>query len=105
MSLTRRSFLAACVAATGSPCLAGPFAGRLETRSKGLTDPVAAWRRHLTGEFSRPASVASLNGQAGSELGEFPWTELGRLLRSRFSDLRRHFVFEYYRCVQGVDAT
>ena len=96
MSLTRRSFLAACVATTSSPGLAGPLAGRLETLSTGLTDPVAAWRRHLAGESSRWANVASPSGPESSELGEFPWTELRRLLRSRFSDLRRHFVFEYY---------
>lgn len=59
MDLTRRAFLAACVASSASP------------------SPVGAGVQN-----SRPL--------------EFPWAEVGRELRSRFTDLRRHFVFEYY---------
>ena len=59
MDFTRRGFLAACLASTASPYLAGATA-------------------------------------QGGPTPEFPWVELGRQLRSRFTDLRRHFVFEYY---------
>ena len=49
----------------------------------------------------RRAFLAACLAAAGVPLhaaqeAEFPWAALGRRLRSRFPDLRRHFVFEYY---------
>ena len=43
--------------------------------------PLHAWARSQDDAASRPA---------------FPWRQFGDDLRSRFRDLRRHFVFDYY---------
>ena len=70
MELTRRDFLAACLAARGSAdLLAGAVASRL---------PLGLAMRATTGNES------------------FSWRHYGDLLRARFRDLRRHFVFDYY---------
>jgi hypothetical protein len=66
-SLTRREFLTTGLAAGGSAAFAGP------ARS-----------------FSLPAGRLA----AGTE--PFPWRRFGNLLRARFRDPRRHFVFDYY---------
>lgn len=72
MDLARREFLGAAL---------GTLA---QTRS----DPVAAWHRRL-------AAAPGGTGNRGPASG-VPWEEIGRLLRGRYRDLRRHFAFEYY---------
>ena len=75
MEITRRSFLAACLAANGSRTFA-------QSSASGLDD---AWR------------AVALTGSAAAVAPEsFPWDALGRLIRDRYRDPRRHFVFEYY---------
>ena len=72
MDLTRRAFLGAGL---GAAVAAWP-------------DPVGARRRRLEAR----------GGGAGNRAtaGDVPWNDLGRLLRERYRDPRRHFVFEYY---------
>ena len=65
--MTRRDFLTACLAAGGSAGLAA-----------------------RAGAYPLPPGLAA----PGSE--GFPWRRFGDLLRARFRDLRRHFVFDYY---------
>ncbi len=77
MELTRRSFLAACLAAEGARTFAQSSVG----------GPNAAWEA-LTAPLTEPGSAVAPQG--------FPWNEIGQLLRARYRDLRRHFVFEYY---------
>ena len=67
--MTRRDFLAACLAGGGS---------------------VGAAAR--AGAFP----PAGLTGQAETRSESFPWRRFGDLLRTRFRDPRRHFVFDYY---------
>ena len=67
MQLSRRDFLAACLATGASADLAA-------RTSWGLTS----------------------SGLAATGPEPFPWRQFGDLLRARFRDLRRHFVFEYY---------
>ena len=40
--------------------------------------------------------LATGAGRAWAQSEPFPWREIGTALRARYSDLRRHFVFEYY---------
>ncbi len=47
-------------------------------------------RAFLTGCFATGAA------HAWAQSEPFPWNEIGAALRARYSDLRRHFVFEYY---------
>ena len=72
MHFTRRAFLGA------------GFGAAAAARS----DPVGAWHRRLE----------ETGGGAGNRTpaGDVPWNDIGRLLRERYRDLRRHFVFEYY---------
>ncbi len=84
LDLTRRAFLQACLAGGGLP---------LRGAAGAPVDPIAFWR----GELAARAARRKLEGRlvaAGSDA--VPWDELGRLLRGRHRDLRRHFVFEYY---------
>ena len=67
MPLSRRDFLAACLAT-------------------GATADLAA----------RTSSAFPPAGLTAAGPGPFPWRQFGDLLRARFRDLRRHFVFEYY---------
>ena len=67
MYLNRRDFLTSCLAAGGSANLAAR--GAAYPLPPGLTVP-----------GSNP----------------FPWRRFGDLLRNRFRDIRRHFVFDYY---------
>ena len=67
MNLSRRAFLSACLTATAAPSRAWPGATTI----------------------ARPSSSAPAPS-------EFPWGDVGGVLRSRYRDLRRHFVFEYY---------
>ncbi|HIM52394.1 MAG TPA: hypothetical protein EYM36_10830 [Acidobacteria bacterium] len=74
--MTRRDFLTACLAAGGSAgCLAAGGPAGLAARA---------------GAYPLPPGLAA----PGSE--GFPWRRFGDLLRARFRDLRRHFVFDYY---------
>ena len=76
MPLTRRDFLAACVAVSATPRAAEP-ATRLQTAWQRIFDPV-------TGVT------------AGLAIAAIPWDELRQALNARYRDLRRHFVYEYY---------
>ena len=67
MDPNRRDFLTACLAAGGS---AGPAA--------------------------RAGVYPSLPGLGAHGSDSFPWRRFGDLLRARFRDPRRHFVFDYY---------
>ncbi len=67
MRPNRRDFLTACLAAGGSAGLAA-----------------------RAGAYPPPPGLAA----RGSE--RFPWRRFGDLLRARFRDPRRHFVFDYY---------
>ena len=40
--------------------------------------------------------LAAGSAQALAQPEPFPWSEIGTALRTRYSDMRRHFVFEYY---------
>ena len=73
MDLTRRAFLHACVAGGVAP--PGAARGAPPDRMP----------------FRRPAAP---DGRGAG--GHTPWTAIGDLLRKRYRDLRRHFVFEYY---------
>lgn len=44
---------------------------------------------------ARPVAARGLRA-GGAEADSFPWRAFGDLLRSRYRDLRRHFVFDYY---------
>ena len=70
MELTRRTFLTACLAAGGSAGLAA-----------------------RAGASRLPSGLATPAATAGDP---FPWRSFGDLLRARFRDPRRHFVFDYY---------
>lgn len=97
MKLTRRRFLAACLAATGPRARAQPPISDRDASWSAVPDPVAEWRRRLAERARRGTGRAGVPEGAGAQVAEpFPWEEMGRLLRSRFRDLRRHFVFEYY---------
>ncbi len=66
-SLTRRDFLTTCLAAGGS-----------------------------AGVAARAGSLQPPAGQPANSSESFPWRRFGDLLRVRFRDPRRHFVFDYY---------
>lgn len=70
MHVTRRDFLTACLAAGGSADLA----------ARG-------------GAYPSPLGLA---GRTATGNEPFPWRPFGDLLRARFRDPRRHFVFDYY---------
>ena len=67
MHLNRRDFLTACLAAGGS-----------------------------AGVAARAGAYPLSSGLAAPASERFPWRRFGDLLRARFRDPRRHFVFDYY---------
>ena len=96
VNLTRRSFLGACLGATGVPVWAIPAATRLKTALGVGTDPLRAWHMHLAQSSRGSGAPFSADDSQALDLSEFPWAAMRQLLRSRFPDLRRHFAFEYY---------
>jgi len=91
MDLTRRGFLGACLAASSvQPWL---HAGGSSFEA-GAVGPVEAWRSELIAR--RTGRTWAAASPTGTDPDEFPWEKVGQLLRQRYRDLRRHFVFEYY---------
>ena len=108
MALSRRAFLAGCAG-----CVAAPAARVNAQRrppsdlsaSVGFPDLARHWRGDSsvaaamrTGQFFRAPSVRPTIGCGGT----FDAERVGALVRSRFREPRRYFIFEYYPWY-GVD--
>ena len=76
MDLTRRAFLAACLPS-----------------STALTGGGGAGSGWTPTGHRRPAATGA---GGASAISEATWTAIGELLRKRYRDPRRHFLFEYY---------
>ena len=102
MAFTRRALLRMCIASTGTRLWAQSGAEIADELAAfpGTTDPVGVWHQRLSEAAARHAWMPTA-AWGVPRTDAVPWAELGQLLRSRYRDLRRHFVFEYYPWYDG----
>jgi hypothetical protein len=96
LNLSRRSFLTSLLGTIGFQALANPNLINLEASNSIFNDPVRAWLIHLAQTSSNKRALFGSSETVPPDLNEFPWTAFKELLQSRFTDIRRHFAFEYY---------
>lgn len=94
MNLSRRAFLAGCLAAGGlrtgaRRAGAGPAPLGFPAREWPRESSVGAALRAGTLELPSPSTLRPVPSP-------IDWPAVGVWLRARFGDLRRHFIFEYY---------